>query len=362
MADPLVSVVIPTYNRAARVGRAVDSALGQTHRSVEVLVVDDGSTDGTAELLARRYGAEPRVRVLVQENRGVAGARNAGLREVRGAFVALLDSDDLWLPWKLEAQLACLAALPSAGMIWTDMDAVSPEGDVIAPRFLTTMYDAYRWFSRDELFESSRPLSAIAPALAAPLGDPAVYLGDVFSEMILGNLVHTSTVLLRRERLERVGGFDEGLRTSGEDHDFHLRTCREGPVAYLDVPSIHYLRGAADQLTAGDANMLAAAENFLRTVGRTIERDGERIRLPRVVIEDVLAEAHEWIGSVHAERGETLAAARHLARSLRPGHAARLGGLVALSLLPRPAARTLRRLWRRARGRDAPPPWKETRA
>jgi GT2 family glycosyltransferase len=354
MTEPLVSLVIPTYNRAHCLTKAIDSVLAQTHRELEILVVDDGSTDGTADRLARAYAHEPRLRVLSQPNRGVSAARNHGLRAARGDFVALLDSDDAWLPWKLEAQLACLAAVPEAGMTWTDMDAVGPSGEILSRRFLRRMDGAYRWLDRDELFEASRPLSEIAPALAESLGHPTLYIGDIFSEMVLGNLVHTSTVLLRRERLERIGGFDETLLRTGEDYDFHLRTCREGPVAYLDVPSVLSLGGAPDQLTHGADHGLQTAKNFLRTISSVIERDRDRIRLPRVMLDEVLAEAHSWVGIHHVERGDHLDGLHHLALSLRhkPGQP-RVLGFLALGLLPLPVANGFQQLYRRSRATPA---------
>ena len=108
MQAPLVSVVVPTYNRAYCLARTIDSALGQTHPSVEVIVVDDGSVDETAEMVAARYGSDARVRLIRQANAGVSAARNTGLRVARGDYVALLDSDDVWEPWKLELQVACM--------------------------------------------------------------------------------------------------------------------------------------------------------------------------------------------------------------------------------------------------------------
>src|SRR5581483_5809367 len=249
VTSDLVSVIIPSYNRAYCIAATVDSALAQSHQNLEILVVDDGSKDATRDLIAERYGREPRVRYLHQANSGVSAARNHGLRVATGDYLALLDSDDLWLPWKVEAQLRCLAALPSAGMIWTDMDAIGPGGELLQRRYLTTMYSSYQRFSREQLFRDARPLSAIDARLAAQLDDPRVFLGDIFSPMITGNLVHTSTVLLRRARFELVREFDVELRYSGEDYDFHLRTCRDGDVAYLDAPSILYQRGREDQLT-----------------------------------------------------------------------------------------------------------------
>jgi hypothetical protein len=220
-------------------------------------------------------------------------------------------------------------------MVWTDMDAINPEGEIVSRRYLTKMYSAYGWFAhRDLLFERWFAFSELEPKLAAELGEPKVYYGDIFSEMVLGNLVHTSTVLLRRERLERVKAFNTELRRSGEDYDFHLRTCREGPVAYLDAVSLRYLTGGADQLTV-PAYKIDMARNFLATITPVIARDRDRIRLPRVVIDEVLAEAHAWLGECHYDRGENRAARSQLAASLRLNpQQPRVAAFLALSLLP----------------------------
>jgi glycosyltransferase involved in cell wall biosynthesis len=108
----LVSVVIPTYNRAYCIEHTIDSVLAQTHQALDIIVIDDGSTDNAAERVAHRYGAEPRVLYLWQSNQGVSAARNRGFAVARGDYIALLDSDDVWKPWKLDLQLCCLRALP----------------------------------------------------------------------------------------------------------------------------------------------------------------------------------------------------------------------------------------------------------
>jgi glycosyltransferase involved in cell wall biosynthesis len=149
MSEGLVSVIIPTYNRARCVIRAVGSVVGQTHGEVDVIVVDDGSTDETRAVVNDTYGSDPRVRYVRQDNRGVSAARNHGIRLVKGDFAALLDSDDVWKPFKLELQLACLRAFPDAGMAWSDMTAVGTDGAVIAERYLTRFYGNYERFSRD---------------------------------------------------------------------------------------------------------------------------------------------------------------------------------------------------------------------
>src|SRR5437016_3274681 len=269
----LVSVIIPTFNRAYCLGRALDSALCQTHHNLEIIVVDDGSTDNTRNLISEYSNRDARLRCLYQENRGVSAARNRGLGAAQGDYVAFLDSDDVWKPWKLELQVACLKAVPHVGMIWTDMEAVDSEGQIFDPKYLRTMYGAYRWFSSDQLFSESYPLREIPPGFGDIVNGGTLYVGDIFSAMIMGNLVHTSTVLVRRSRLEKVAGFNEDWR-SGEDHDYHLRTCREGPVAFIDLATIRYQRGMPDNLTRLKC---ITAQNFLRTITAAIERDGDRI-------------------------------------------------------------------------------------
>ena len=150
MLDELVSVVIPTFNREALLRRAIESVLCQTHRAVEVLVVDDGSTDGTAVMMAATYAADARVRYLPQQNAGVAVARNRGLAAATGDYLALLDSDDYWYPWKLELQLRCLRRVQGAGMIWSDMDAIGEDARPVQARYLRTMYSAYRQFTAEQ--------------------------------------------------------------------------------------------------------------------------------------------------------------------------------------------------------------------
>jgi GT2 family glycosyltransferase len=355
MSWDLVSVIIPTHDRAHLLPRAVESALHQTHRAVEIVIVDDGSTDGTPEVVARRWASDPRVRYIRQENAGVAGARNCGISRAQGRFVAFLDSDDTWVPWKLELQLACLQALPLAGMIWTDMEAIGPTGERLHPRYLRQMYSAWRRFRCEDLFEASVPLQDVAramePEVITGFGDARVWAGDVFSAMVTGSLVHTSTVLLRRERIERIGGFDEALRISGEDYDFHLRTCQEGPVAFADIPTIRYQLGMPDRLTRPEHSVYMAS-SFLATLSKVVDAERDRPRVPHSVLRGALAEAHAWLGDAHLEHDDSIEAVRHFALSLwqRPLQP-RIWGRTALAVLPpkpRAALRRVRKVIRRA--------------
>ncbi len=345
--NDLVSVIIPTFNRAYCLPRTIDSVLRQSHHNVEVMIVDDGSTDETERLIHDRYGIEKRVRYIRQSNQGVSAARNTGIENSTGAYIAFLDSDDLWKSWKLELQLACLDRFSQAGMIWTDMEAVDSDGTVTDARYLRKMYSAWRWFDLNELFTDSCSLSSLSDSLPHQIAGKKLYAGDIFSPMIMGNMVHTSTVLIKRDRLEQVKGFNRDLLYSGEDYDFHLRTCRGGMVAFADVPSIQYRVGMSDQLTRPEMSV-HMARNFLNTILPIIEHERELIRLPDRMIHLVLAEAYAWLGEKQLDSGDNRSAARHLFLSLRhQPWQPRIGALALISLMPRYASEMFRNFYRR---------------
>ena len=205
VTTPLLSVVIPTWNRARLVCEAVESALSQRNGQVEVIVVDDGSTDDTANILTRNFGS--RIHLLRQPSRrGVGAARNAGIRLANGELVAFLDSDDLWLPGKLDAELRLLEQFPDADAVVSDsLCFVEGQADDRSRFALTGLLAAtqghVRWVSECQwLWTNSR------------------------------KAVQMSTLILRREALARIGCtlFAEDL-LSCEDWDFQMRVyhlCR----------------------------------------------------------------------------------------------------------------------------------------
>ncbi len=340
MSRALVSVVLPTWNRAHVLRVAIDSALGQVGADVEVIVVDDGSTDGTGDLLARAYGEDARVRYVHQRNAGAAAARNAGLALATGEYVAFIDSDDAWKPWHLRLQLAGLQHVPEAGLIWANLDAVDGRNRVTIPRALTRLLSAYRHFSFDDLFRTSVPLADLGADLPREAVGGRLYSGDVFSAMIMGNLLFASTAVLRRARLEAVGGFETRLVT-GEDYEFFLRCCRAGPVAFSDAASIQYRYGGADRLS-GPRMALPLARGYLDVLETTLARDASRITLPASLISEARGFGHRWAAVAAIRAGEHRVAWAHLrAAFAQPGHRRRLAALAALNMLPSSLVRRL---------------------
>ena len=196
---PRVSVVVPAYNAARHVGRAVDSVLNQTLLDLEVLVVDDGSSDETVSVL-QAYGA--RIRVLQQVNAGPAAARNLGLREARGTYVAFLDADDFWAPGKLAAQVDLLEADAELGFCSTATRVVDAEGRTV------TQWPCLQAGARlpDALFVNGAAISG-----------------------------STSGVMARRTLLEACGGFDAALR-GFEDPDLWIRLSATARYACIAEP------------------------------------------------------------------------------------------------------------------------------
>jgi len=308
----LVSVVIPTYNRADILGRAIESALAQTYPHLEVVVADDGSSDPT-QAVAERYGA--RVVYVRQDNAGVSAARNFGMRHSRGEFIAFLDSDDSWTNWKIEAEVAALTRHRQAGLVWTDMSGVDEAGRMIDSRHLRIMYSAYATVDIEDVLRKVGTLSELSASTPVEFASASVREGDLSQGILLGNLIHTSTVLFRRSCCELTGGFDETFERAGEDYEFYIRLCSAGRVVFIDAPSTQYRIGAADQLTA-PSMMLEIARNDLRAIQKWSRSPARSQLLPVRVMNRRFAESFAWVGEAELDAGHRWLAASSLAKSL----------------------------------------------
>ncbi len=234
-SPPSVSVVLPVYNRRRWVGEAVESVLNQTEADLELIVVDDGSTDGTEKALAR-YGS--RLRLIRQENRGVSAARNRGVGAARGKWIAFIDSDDLWRPEKTASQTAFLRNRPEARICQTEEIWVR-NGVRVNPGK-----------------RHQKPS------------------GDIFIPSLSLCLVSPSAVMMEKTLFEEIGGFDESL-PAAEDYDLWLRISARHPVHLIEEPFVVKRGGHADQLskTPGiDRYRIRALEKILSSGALTAAR------------------------------------------------------------------------------------------
>lgn len=245
-ARPTVSVIIPTYNRAALLIEALNSVLAQTLQDFEILIVDDGSTDDTQVRLVS-YLTDSRIRSIRQDNGGPAKARNRGIEESRGEFIALLDSDDLWLPEKLDKQVAFLRAHPEIGLVYTDVIWIEADGSVANPQPIK----AKRRF-------------------------PTYYEDLMFENVIYGS---DSAVIVRAAILKEQALYDIELPTL-EDQDLWLRLSACTEFHFLEEPLVN-LRVHASNLQRDPDAMTAGRLRFLHKLQRGAP-EPYRIHLPDV--------------------------------------------------------------------------------
>jgi glycosyltransferase involved in cell wall biosynthesis len=223
---PLVSVVIPAFNAAMHIGRALDSVLAQDYSPLEILVVDDGSTDDTAALVEDRF---PFVKVISQSNAGVAAARNTGLSAASGELICFLDADDGWFPGKLHAQVSYLRAHPEVALVYHDWLVWSPESCEEVPT------------------PPEYPMASTLPV-------DAQKSGFIYAQLLMSCVVHTSTVMMRRSVVEDIGVFDASLK-KGEDYDYWMRVSQNREMHKLDrVYSYYRVAPGSLSTTPGPVN------------------------------------------------------------------------------------------------------------
>jgi len=214
---PEISVIVPTYNREGFLGSTLDSILSQTVPPAEVIVVDDGSTDGTREMVSSQYG--DRVRYVSIPNSGVCRARNIGVGSSRCPWIAFCDSDDLWLPRRLEAQIQLCGLDPRVEYLFTDFYYVNKAVRSSQSKFC----ESAAWQAKLRACGKGEGFSVIEE----PLYLDFMSFGPIFP----------STVLMTRRRIDAMGGFDERwTRTSIEDFDFTLRCLQTPPFGVVSEP------------------------------------------------------------------------------------------------------------------------------
>lgn len=204
--DPLVSIIMPAFNSENTISQSIESVLNQTYQNWELIVVDDGSEDGTRDLLNRFQ--DQRIHIRTQTNQGISAARNKAIEHAQGDFIAFLDADDYWLPVKLEKQVAAITAKEAgSGLIHSNYREFNERGEY-APK-------PHKHIPKDR------------------------FSGEVYNDLIIHDFVATSTVMLDKRVLSQSGWFDTSLK-AGVDWDLWIRVARHTRFAYLDETLAYY--------------------------------------------------------------------------------------------------------------------------
>jgi glycosyltransferase involved in cell wall biosynthesis len=304
---PLVSVIVPTYNCARFLGQAIESVLAQDYSDLEVVVVDDGSTDGTEELV-RRF--PPRVRYFRQDNRGPGAARNLGLARAEGELLAFLDSDDLWMPSKLSRQVEVLERDAECGVVCSDARVIDAEGGLLeASNFQRNGFD----LSRTN--------------------------GWVFEYELIQPFILPSSAIIRRKVATELGGFDESLALA-QTTDFFVRASYRYRVRCLPEQLVMRRRHDSNISRDHDGRALRyRTEVVARCLALPLRP------LYRLRVRHLLGELHRRLGRHELGNGRRAEARADFGRSLSswpvPNSAV---GYLALTYAPVTALAALRRL------------------
>jgi glycosyltransferase involved in cell wall biosynthesis len=271
---PLISVVIATFNCAKFLGDALNSVLVQTFKDCEVLIVDDGSTDETKEIVDR-YFKDGRLRYIYIDHKGQAFAKNRGIREARGEFVAFLDADDIWIPTKLEKQVP-LFSQHQIGLVYGRRSLINEHG-----------------------YEK-------------PFIHPKFHRGDALESIFIENYVCFSSAMVRKSVLDEVGMFDEQLKM-GIDYDLWIRLAARYKFDYVDEVLVKY-RIWGGQLSQKTGLRLETAWHIM---DKALKDDEIRAKLSKRAIREATAMTYCTTGNWYAESGDVGKAVRNYISSLQ---------------------------------------------
>jgi len=314
---PLVSVIIPTYNRAPLLPRAIDSVLAQTYENVEIGVVDDGSRDHTQAVLG---GYCDRVRPIRTENRGASHARNVGMRASIGKYIAFLDSDDSYYPYKLSLQVDFMERHPEIGMVSSNFSGVLNDGTVLENHLKQyhIKNEAMQWDFVDAYDEHE---DIYFDELGRTV---ACDTGDMFDLVVRSSLVMSNTILFRREVLDVVGYQNEVYRIA-QDYDYVVRICKHFRVALIDIPTyrLYYhdeqlSRFVTKKIYGGTRDDLSKIEYFQDVLGAVVEsayNDARYYEGHKKEIDARMADLNEEIGDLWCKCGDLRKGRKYLRKS-----------------------------------------------
>ncbi len=246
----LVSIIMPTYNNAEYINNAIKSVFEQTYKNKEIIVIDDGSTDSTRQVIKPYLH---RIKYHFQENKGVASARNKGLELANGDYIAFLDSDDFWFPKNLEIKVGILKAHKNLGAVFSNFRMIDRTG-VIYSNGIIKRYSSFNKKKYEKVFLADRHISINKK-------NYKYFYGKIFFDLLLGNFILTSTTVFKKKCVKEVGMFRSDLSTE-EDYEYFLRFSKNYTIGYINLPVVNYRR---------HSNQLTDHHNVVQILSNVIE-------------------------------------------------------------------------------------------
>ncbi len=277
---PKVSVIIPAYNAEKYIAETLDSVVNQTYSDFEVIIVDDGSKDGTVSIIKQYQGKYPeKIRLIQKENGGPASARNVGIKVATGEYIAFIDADDLWLPRKLEKQISFFESQPTqVGLVYTDGKKFDDDGTWTLPEHLRHNYIE----------------------------------GRIYKDLLRSNVIPNQSVVVRNECFDQVGLFSESPKiVSSEDYDMWLRIARKFEISFLnEVLSLYreHNLGISKRYEQSINANIAVLENHLKMADGNKELE--------YVIKDLISQDLFSLGYYSLKDGNKTLARSEIGKSL----------------------------------------------
>lgn len=326
---PIVSVVIPTYNRAQFLPSSIESVLEQSYPHIEILVIDDGSTDDTRKVLEP---LQDKIRYLTSDHQGAAHARNIGMKAASGKYIAFLDSDDTYLPYKLELQVAFMGQHPEVGMVCTEFSGAYESECKDPSHLIIPPWSVSSTFLRDEKgryieefhmrtyhniwkrtgWEYEEVFASEQGRFACGILDQPIpyYIGDIFNYVLMETLIPSNTILFPKSLLQTVGYQDITI-PSGQDYEFVVRICKYCQVAFLNIPTyviLHHGNQLSNlhQYTGREKLFMRTYEEkfYLSVVTRWAYNDKEYYQKNRELVNFRLGELYCRLGGKWLEYGD----------------------------------------------------------
>ena len=307
----MISVILPTHNRSNLVKYAVESVLGQSYQDIELIVVNDGSTDNTEDTLQPYFS---RIHYLYQSQGGPGRARNRGIEAAQGEYIAFIDDDDIWLPFKLELQIELLTKHPELALICTNFKVFDSKSE--CDSFIKKYFGLFKrtGLDFDNIFQN-KELLPLGKTLAPVSSSSYFYWGQVFSTIFQGSFIFQSSIIARKKIFLEMGGYDEAL-SDNEDYKICLKISQKYSIGYVDVDTLR-VKLAENTRSNDSSRRTIFWENNLSIVESALNCSENLQRLTKEIIRSRLSLMYYKIGLYALGDGENAKSRLYLYKLIR---------------------------------------------